>query len=416
MGGKRLTSTSGDTPAIEAVQRLTRILTRVQDVSDMKSLALDAAMGVIGVEAGSILTYDGAAGALVFDAVRGPIAGKLVGSSISANSRQGIVAHVWRSRQARIVNDAPSSPDHDPSVSGAFQFVTRSLLTVPLRPRNGEPFGVMQLVNRSHGVFDERDEAVLEIIGNVLSMAIENAQLSQEVRLAAVARSLGELGHDIGNMLCGVLPYVQMIGVLIEDARAGKKNAMQDLVSFYEEASCAVGDSVAQIQALAREVAAAVKGEIAPLDLKSARPLDIASQVVRALAEKARRGNVCLSADGDELSATLDRRRLYNAIFNLANNALDETEPGGSVAVEVLGGDLEYHVLVRDTGRGMTEDVRRRLFTDAAVSTKADGTGLGTRIVRRVVEQHRGAVAVESELGVGTSVEMTLPINPVDLS
>ncbi|MDR3707102.1 MAG: ATP-binding protein [Capsulimonadaceae bacterium] len=399
-------------PAIEAVQRLTLALHRVNDPTVMKCLALDTAIAVIGVEAGSILTYNSVAKTLVFDAVRGPIAHKLQDTSISVESGRGVVVHVWLSGDPQIVADAAATPEHNPQIGRDHSFETRSLLTSPLRARNAPPYGVIQLVNKQQGVFDERDFAVLNVIGGLLAMCLENAALAQEASLAAVARSLGELGHDIGNMLSGVLPYVQMLGEFIHDARSGEGAAVAALDSFYAESLTAVTDSVAQIQALAREVAAAVKGEIGGLDLADGKPLDVARQVVRALSEKARARSATLTADGDDFDAMFDRRRLYNAIFNLANNALDEVDASGRVAVVVTGRGSEYEIRVSDNGRGMTDDVRMRLFTDAAVSTKAGGTGLGTRIVRRVVEQHGGRFAVHSALGAGTTITLTLPVEP----
>ena len=72
-----------------------------------------------------------------------------------------------------------------------------------------------------------------------------------------------------------------------------------------------------------------------------------------------------------------------------------------------------YTVSVSDTGSGMPPEVRSKLFTDAAYSTKPGGTGLGTRIVRRIVEQHRGRPSVMSEPGQGTTITLRLPKDPM---
>jgi signal transduction histidine kinase len=60
----------------------------------------------------------------------------------------------------------------------------------------------------------------------------------------------------------------------------------------------------------------------------------------------------------------------------------------------------------------MSPEVRDRLFTRRAVSTKATGTGLGTKIVKDVVEAHRGQITVESELGLGSIFRIRLPVDP----
>ncbi len=60
----------------------------------------------------------------------------------------------------------------------------------------------------------------------------------------------------------------------------------------------------------------------------------------------------------------------------------------------------------------MPPEVRDRLFTAQAISTKKEGTGLGTKIVKDVIDAHGGRISVESELGVGTTFYMHLPIQP----
>lgn len=65
-----------------------------------------------------------------------------------------------------------------------------------------------------------------------------------------------------------------------------------------------------------------------------------------------------------------------------------------------------------DTGRGMPPEIRDSLFSARAVSRKAGGTGLGTKIVKDVVEAHKGQITVESEIGVGTTFHIRLPLDP----
>ena len=67
---------------------------------------------------------------------------------------------------------------------------------------------------------------------------------------------------------------------------------------------------------------------------------------------------------------------------------------------------------VADTGGGMPPEIRDRLFTKEAISGKAGGTGLGTKIVKDVVDAYSGTVSVHSELGKGTTFTIQLPITP----
>lgn len=119
--------------------------------------------------------------------------------------------------------------------------------------------------------------------------------------------------------------------------------------------------------------------------------------------------------EGDsKLEAVFDSHRLYNALYNLVNNALPETPDGGAITIGVAADPAPdfYCISVADTGRGMPEEVQKKLFTDAAFSTKPGGTGLGTRIVRRIVEQHGGMPSVASAPGLGTTFTLRLPRTP----
>jgi signal transduction histidine kinase len=99
----------------------------------------------------------------------------------------------------------------------------------------------------------------------------------------------------------------------------------------------------------------------------------------------------------------------------IINNAIPETPSGGSITVDGrFDPKTEVVILsVRDTGRGMSPEVRDSLFSNRVISRKAGGTGLGTRIVKDAVDSHTGSIIVESEEGQGTTFIITLPQNPV---
>jgi len=140
---------------------------------------------------------------------------------------------------------------------------------------------------------------------------------------------------------------------------------------------------------------------------------DVITSLHRYAAEK----GVSLNAEGLESLPVIqaDERRLFNALYNVIDNAIPEVPAGGSVTVRGqvdVGADMMV-ISVADTGRGMPPDVRDALFTTQVISRKAGGTGLGTKIVKDVVDAHKGSIEVESELGVGTTIRIRLPLNGV---
>ena len=400
---------------LEAVQRVSAALYSVTDTDTLLRQALDVALEVVEADAGSILLYNADLNSLVFRHAVGPVAASLIGTGLDLSLGKGIAGDVFRTGQGRLTPDVGRDADHIGTVDARTGYRTRSLMTVPLHTRQGAPLGVIQFVNKRVGDFDAGDMAVSEIVGSLVALSLQNALLAREANLAAVARSVGEISHDIGNMLTHVLPYVETLEGSIADVRAGKPGSLESLESFYAEVRENVADGVQQVTTRTREIASALKGEVAPLDFKLGRPFDTAQRVALSLDAAAQRAGILLCAEGDTaLEAVLDSHRLYNALYNLVNNALPETPRGGSITLTIAADpDPDFYCLsVTDTGKGMPEEVQRKLFTDAAYSTKPGGTGLGTRIVRRIVEQHGGKPSVISAPGEGTTIMLRLPKTP----
>jgi signal transduction histidine kinase len=99
-------------------------------------------------------------------------------------------------------------------------------------------------------------------------------------------------------------------------------------------------------------------------------------------------------------------------LYNLVHNAIPEVGPNGSITISGRLQEYGKRIMlsVIDTGKGMSPEVKARLFTPQTVSRKPGGTGLGTKIVKDVVDAHGGQLTVESEVGAGTSFYISLPV------
>ena len=112
-----------------------------------------------------------------------------------------------------------------------------------------------------------------------------------------------------------------------------------------------------------------------------------------------------------------DFYRLVQVLENLVTNALKFTEPGGRVEVVVRDDGPMGVVEVRDTGIGMSPEEKELVFerlyrAPSAIRSQAQGAGLGLPIVRAIVDAHDGTVEVDSEVGVGTTVRVSIPHEP----
>ncbi len=121
--------------------------------------------------------------------------------------------------------------------------------------------------------------------------------------------------------------------------------------------------------------------------------------------------NLELDPDLDVIEA--DERKVKQVVFNLLSNAVKFTPDGGHVAVMARRTDDELQIAVRDTGIGIAPEDQARIFEEfrqvGQGSAKAEGTGLGLALTRRLVELHGGRLWVESEPGVGSTFTLTLP-------
>ena len=109
-----------------------------------------------------------------------------------------------------------------------------------------------------------------------------------------------------------------------------------------------------------------------------------------------------------------DAHQLEQAFINLLFNALEAMRSQGklSVATEIVTEDLEkqLRIQIRDTGVGIAAENIPQLF-EPFFTTKKDGTGLGLPITRRIIQEHRGSISVESELGKGTTFSVQFPLH-----
>lgn len=107
-----------------------------------------------------------------------------------------------------------------------------------------------------------------------------------------------------------------------------------------------------------------------------------------------------------------DPSQLHQVLVNLVVNAVQAMPDGGTLTIETLSRSDCVSLIVKDTGIGMTEDIKTKIFTPFFTTKDIDqGTGLGLAVVHGIVTSHGGYIRVDSEAGQGTSFEVQLPVN-----
>ncbi len=403
---------------LEAARRISEALCQHTHVDTLVEHALRTALDVVGAEAGSVLLFDPESKMLVFRHVIGSKAKQLLGMAIPAD--QGLAGAVFTSGQPRVSGDVARDRRHLRRVDAKTGYTTRDMITVPLKRGNGEPIGVLEVLNKRRGRLGPEDLGILSIISALTAAAIEQARLYEAAKLAEVVRLLGDISHDVSTLLTPVTCGLGMMTNQLDEFFAGLTTEQAEQAESTRELCwqmiALLRDNSRRIQDRMKEIAACVKGLSAPPQFAPCKVADVARSVldtVRVLAEE--QGIALLTQGLESLPQILaDERRLYNALYNLVNNAIPETPTGGSITIRGRQDESQKMVVlaVVDTGRGMPREVRDSLFTARAISRKPGGTGLGTKIVKDVVDAHGGTITVVSTEGVGTTFTILLPIQP----
>ena len=142
--------------------------------------------------------------------------------------------------------------------------------------------------------------------------------------------------------------------------------------------------------------------------------MDELKQLISTLADKK---GIQLEFSKDEKLEKIysDRTKLKQILFNLASNSIKFTPNGGNVTISVTKTQDKAQFAVKDTGIGITEENKGKLFTpftqlDSSLSRFYDGTGIGLFLVKQLVEMHGGKIWFESEVGKGTVFTFELPL------
>ena len=141
--------------------------------------------------------------------------------------------------------------------------------------------------------------------------------------------------------------------------------------------------------------------------------LVLAEEVCETLADAAKAKDVSISVTGDSGVVNGVPRLLYEVIYNLCDNAIKYNKPGGSVKISVAEEHGNVHLCVQDTGIGIAPEHQEKVFerfyrVDKSHSKQSGGTGLGLSIVKHAVQYHHGKIDINSEVGSGTSICVTL--------
>lgn len=237
-----------------------------------------------------------------------------------------------------------------------------------------------------------KSELDARVVPRALRYAMERhrmqAQLEQSQRVARLGNLAGALAHNFNNVLMGIQPHAELV------KRAGKDNPK-------------ITTSIEQIEASLKR-GKNITSEI--LRFTRPTPPRIVPLRVSELIESLQREFPAVSMEqpAQDLTVAADREQLGRALENLIRNGLEAKPNGGTVNVSARRADSAIEFQIVDTGAGIPTEARDRIF-DPLFTTKRHAIGLGLSVVQQIVDVHRGTIAIETVLGEGTTVRVTIP-------
>ncbi|MDR2530994.1 MAG: hypothetical protein LBC65_05595 [Oscillospiraceae bacterium] len=304
---------------------------------------------------------------------------------------------------------------------GAIAAINRSALAILATPRPDVGASILELVRDieilecvRHSLSGERRELMREYPGKTCRLIFSPAPergaiiliLDVTDRANAEQRRRefsANVSHELKTPLTGIYGYAEMLhGDLVKpgDVKfvSGKiLDETRRLIALVED-----------VLLISRLDEGAVVRAFEPVDL-----LATAREVAESLALKALQSGVTVTVAESAVLAHADRAMMYELLYNLIDNAIKYNRAGGSVDVRAEHSGGRAIVSVRDTGIGIPQESRDRVFerfyrADKSRSKTVDGTGLGLAIVKHIVHTHNGSITLTSAVGVGTTATVTL--------
>jgi signal transduction histidine kinase len=342
-------------------------------------------------------------------------AGQAYLSKPRLNVEESLLGVVVRRKKPVQVENVQLSSRYQ-NVSVARQEGLVSLLSVPL-VYNDSATGVLSVYHGDVHIFSNEEIRILTALAELSAIAIEKArlyervvdteeQLRQNEKLSALGLLAAEVAHEIRNPLTVLKMLFHSLNL---DFPPGDPRVRDVKV---------IGEKMEHLNIIVEQIldfARCNEPVLRPVNLNHL--LEDLCLLVRHKFAQQKTELVC-RLDPDLPRVSGDSTQLEQAFLNLILNALEAMPGGGRLTLTTrwsgaMAGEGErplVEIEVQDTGCGMTEEMRSRVFQSLLNTSKAKGTGLGLVIVSRIVEAHHGHIEVFSSPGNGTRFVLQLPV------
>lgn len=226
-------------------------------------------------------------------------------------------------------------------------------------------------------------------------------------KMASIGKMAAVLAHEINNPLSGILTYAKLLRKYVDHADNGRDRQKEicDSLDLIASESRRCGDLVKNLLTFSRTT---------PMNLQPTSLNRVVEQALRLVQHQLDLTGIHVE---EQLEADLplvecDGAQIEQVLLALLMNAIDAMPQGGNLWVRSVSSPEANHVsiVVRDDGAGIPTEILPRIF-EPFLTTKetGKGVGLGLAISHSILERHNGTIAVQSEVGKGTTFTLTLP-------
>ncbi|MDF2942844.1 MAG: hypothetical protein K0S01_1702 [Herbinix sp.] len=245
------------------------------------------------------------------------------------------------------------------------------------------------------------------IADTTLQMALSLKESMDQIEFERMVRQefFSNASHELKTPLTSVRGYLE----LLENGMAKDEKMKKDFMSRIKKETVNMTNLINDILMISR-----LETKEAEVVLTEVRICPLVKEVCASLEPLAKEGKVTVNLSCRPLMMNANTQQLRELFSNLITNAIKYNKPGGKVDVTVNSEAKEIVIIVEDTGVGIPEDAKLRIFerfycVDKGRSKKVGGTGLGLSIVKHIVNYYNGSIEVESKLMEGTKFTVRLP-------
>ncbi len=249
-------------------------------------------------------------------------------------------------------------------------------------------------------------------VEHMTQRAEDLAAAQQRAQTANLAKSnfLASMSHELRTPLNAIIGFSELIA---------RQTAGHEDTSKYREYAEDIHASGSHLLGVINDVLDVAKIEAGHTELNETRlaPQNLIERCLRMIEPRARKLEIHISASCDDALPVVlgDETKLQQVLLNLVSNAVKFTPAGGRVTIEACCGPSDdLTIAIADSGIGIsTQDLERIMEpfvqVDCELNRRFDGTGLGLHLARSFMTLHGGNLKIESHVGIGTRVELSLP-------